>query len=272
MIFKNRFYVPWSTLLFFCSTMASIKKEQSQPYLHYPKKIVAHVITQKTLAHATTVIKSIHNKYGLNYNTFEGLRYIKLFKHPLLINCLYNIESTNSLEPVFFLWDAMGLLIPPYFLYEYALLVFLIYKDVLCYVAFSMQPSVTKNALLTNLLSKTTELYNKIEALPLHEIIMIINLLSEEMPTIIHDHMGESSTSWHEWFKKHWLKLSVALFTLLIKIIVIFKDGEPTHAIDVGHNKPNGSCFPVAIAPEDILKKNKTKKDSCISRILYPLR
>src|SRR4051812_30988808 len=92
-----------STVLFFCGTMLSIEKEQSQNYLHYPKKIVTHVIMQKTLANATNVIKSIHNRYGLNYNTFQALGYIKLFKHPSLINCLYNIESTNSLEPVFFL-------------------------------------------------------------------------------------------------------------------------------------------------------------------------
>lgn len=234
--------------------------EISTKYFNYSKKLITFVITQKTLANATYVIKFIYNRYQLNYIDFKPLRHIKLFKHPLVINCLYNIESTNSLEPIFFLWDAKGLFASQLFLYEYAMLVFLVYRDTLLYLDYAIQSSMTtKQYIITYLLSQTTELYNKIERLPLDEIIMIVNLLSEELPSLIEDQTGEPIVSWYAWFKKHWLKFSVGIFTLLIKIIIIFKNGQ-NESIMQGYNMPTPCIQQLAILPEDILRTIKPKR------------
>lgn len=234
--------------------------EFSKQYFDYSRKVVAFVITQKALANATRVIKFIDSTYEFNYDYFKPLQYIKLFKHPLLINCLYNIESTNSLEPIFFLWDGKDLLASQIFLYEYAILVFLIYRDTLAYIAYLIQPTtITKHYILTHLLAQTTELYNKIEHLPLHEIIMIVNLLSEELPSLMEDQAGETSLSWYEWFKNHCLKFSVGIFTLLVKIIIIFKNG-PYGASAQEYVSLAHYSYPLAVSPEDILKMIKPKK------------
>jgi hypothetical protein len=244
-------------------------------FLYYPKKLVARVFVQKALANATNVLESIHNEYGLNYGIFEGLQYRKFFNQFSLINCLYNIKSSNSLEPVFVLWHSMGLLRSPDFLYEYALLIFFIYKDVLLYIALStialsMQNRHYQDASLTHLVEKTTEFYKKIESLPLHEIILIINLLSEEVPHIIQENMGEPSSNWYEWLRSHVWKISLALFTLFLKILIIFKDAETTDHMQI-HIKPEHGGPLIPVSPKDILK-NIPKKANCISRILCPLR
>lgn len=226
----------------------------SYDYFAFPKKFVVHIVAQKTLANATNIIRLMNNRYGLNYLEFNAKSYLALFKHPLLINCIYNIETTNSLEPVFFLWDTMGLLIPHVFLYEYSMLIFLIYRDVLFYLAFSTPVRDARYYMLATLCSKITELYNKIGELPLHEIVMIINLLNDELPAIFEDCLEESTLSWYEWLKKHWFKLSVALCTLLIKIIMILKNTHSENSIHMGYIKPTHYAPPAAIMPSDILR------------------
>ena len=90
--------------------------------------------------------------------------------------------------------------------------------------------------------------------------IIVINLLSDELPIICQQYFDEPTSGWYDWLKKNWLKFSVAVCTLLIKIISVFKNSYAEEIITMNHITPNYHPSPILVAPTDILKTKTDKR------------
>jgi hypothetical protein len=144
------------------------------------------------LDHATLVLENIEAAHGFYCENFKGNAHSFLFTYPEVVNCLQNIEITGSLDPLFSLWHTTHFFVSHFFLQEYAVLLFLTYRNLLKSFEFDLFEFRGRNdraISLPDLLEKTTYIYGKIESLPLKEILEMINLLAIEIPKILEEHM-----------------------------------------------------------------------------------
>lgn len=169
---------------------------------------------------------------------------IKL-KHPAIKRCINRMCETNSLKPLLDLsheFERFRLIQDDLFSKEFLLLVFGVYKN----LTINAKSSRTHKSTL----EFVAQLYEKLDSLPLEEILDAIDLLSEELPQIIEEYQLKLDMDWKKWLKKHWWVPPVVMVTLGIKLYLIFKQGRRLRPNYFGFSPPpNPSPFRPNHAP-----------------------
>lgn len=124
------------------------------------------------------------------------------FFHPHIQSCIQKMNTTQSLKPIISLLQAT---LYNYFHYdeplihELLILVFTIHKQVLL-EKYTAQPRTLKTLNLTTIL----EISERINQLPIAEILNAIDMLVTELPPFLEKYEFNSQISWKDWGKKYW--------------------------------------------------------------------
>lgn len=125
-----------------------------------------------------------------------------LFFHESIIFCIQNMMHTASLKPVIQLsqdiknYTEIG---DDQFLRELFVLIFIIHKQILL-DSCKENPEALKAVTLNTIL----EISEKINQLPIAELLNAIDMLVTELPPFLEKYEFNSKISWKEWLKKYW--------------------------------------------------------------------
>lgn len=125
-----------------------------------------------------------------------------LFFNKKIIKCIEEIESTTSLKPILQLSQNINdyaFVQDHQFMRELFLLLFTIQKQILLQKCAEKPDILKKNTLATIL-----EISEKINQLPIAEILNAIDMLVTELPPFLEKYEFHSQMSWKDWLKKYW--------------------------------------------------------------------
>ena len=156
-----------------------------------------------TLSSRTTINKLFENRVT--------------FTHKQVNCCIEKMRKTHSLKPLQELaveFKKYKFIQDEAFTKEFLLLLFITYKNIIIHNVTEQQLLEHKSTLET-----VAQLYEVIESLPLEEILDAIDMIAEEMPTILEQYEFSSDMTWKAWLKKYWwvpplivAKISVVLY------------------------------------------------------------
>jgi hypothetical protein len=112
------------------------------------------------------------------------------------------MQKTSSLKPVILLLREIKLYSHHHdeaFIREFFLLIFTVHKQILL-----NECKENPQALKTVNLETILEISEKINQLPIAEILNAINMLIIELPPFLEKYEFHSSITWKEWLKKYW--------------------------------------------------------------------
>ena len=125
-----------------------------------------------------------------------------LFFHEKIISCITDMQKKSSLKPMVDLSREINLYShqkDEIFIREFFLLLFIVHKQILL-TAYKEKPHALKTINLETIL----EISEKINQLPIAEILNAINMLIVELPPFLEKYEFHSSITWKEWLKKYW--------------------------------------------------------------------
>ena len=125
-----------------------------------------------------------------------------VFFHHKIRFCLNQMLQTKSLKPLLKLLQEVknhGLLQDNIFMRELLLLVFTVHKQII-FNECADNPYVVKQITLETIL----EISEKINQLPIAEVLNAIDMLVRELPPFLEKYEFNSSISWKAWLKKYW--------------------------------------------------------------------
>ncbi|MDE2589416.1 MAG: hypothetical protein KGL95_07100, partial [Patescibacteria group bacterium] len=130
--------------------------------------------------------------------------------------CIENMIHNSSLHPIVILLEETKKDLCSHnnrYLRELLLLLFIVYKQILLHEC-EEHPKILKTVTLTTIL----EISEKINQLPIAEVLNAIDMLVTELPPFFEKYELHSDITWKEWFKKYWWVPPVfgAWFTLKI--------------------------------------------------------
>lgn len=156
-----------------------------------------------------------------------------VFTQKNVVLCIKEIRRTRSIQPLLKLWDDIKhyrFIKSIDLIKEFSILTFVIYKNLMTHCLpehmSSREKSVTQSLI---------QVYEKLDSLPLEEILNAIDLVTEELPLLWEQYQLNSDMTWKEWLKKYWWVPPLVAVTLGIRIFLIFK-GKPTY-----YNMPGGA-------------------------------
>jgi hypothetical protein len=110
--------------------------------------------------------------------------------------------QTASLKPLLMLLKEVKnyrLLQDNLFFHEFFLLIFVVHKQILFHEC-EESPHALKHITLENII----EISNKINQLPIAEVLNAIDMLVTELPPFLEKYEFNSKLTWKIWFKKYW--------------------------------------------------------------------
>jgi len=125
-----------------------------------------------------------------------------LFFHHRTKTCLHRMLQTESLQPLLLLLQDIRhyhYLQDTLFVYELFLLIFTVHKQILFHECEDSSHTLTKTTLNTII-----EISEKINQLPIAEVLNAIDMLVKELPPFLEKYEFNSAISWKAWFKKYW--------------------------------------------------------------------
>ncbi|MEX0940662.1 MAG: hypothetical protein WDZ41_04850 [Candidatus Babeliales bacterium] len=152
----------------------------------------------------------------LEYNNNK----LDVFHHKRIQECIGSMEIQHSIHPLLILCNDIKqykFLEDPAFIQESIKLIFILYKNI--FFGFSN----TKKIISPELLQQINTLYQKIDHLPLEEILNTIDMLAHELPNIVEQYELNSDLSWKDWFRKYWWAPPVIAGILSLKILLIMQ-------------------------------------------------
>ncbi len=148
------------------------------------------------------------------------------FTQKNVVLCIKEIRRTKNIQPLLKLWNdikhyrfikSIGLI------KEFSILTFVIYKNLMTHY-LPEHMSLREKSVTQSLI----QVYEKLDSLPLEEILNAIDLVTEELPFLWEQYQLNSDMTWKEWLKKYWWVPPLVAVTLGIRIFLIFK-GRQTH-------------------------------------------
>jgi hypothetical protein len=124
------------------------------------------------------------------------------FFNPQVKSCIQKIRTTQSLKPVISLLRKTKNNYPHYnkqLLHEIFLLIFAIHKQIFL-EKYQDKPQAFKKVDLNTIL----EISERINQLPIAEVLNAIDMLITELPPFLEKYEFNSKISWKEWLKKYW--------------------------------------------------------------------
>jgi hypothetical protein len=162
-------------------------------------------LTQLSKAHDFLCSLGIKNYRYIpcNCDTKDGLMHadVAFFSDQRIIDCLQRMEQQASLTPLLQLSSSLYSYTPQQtpFIKELALLLFIIYKQILL-EEYKKSPEMLKASTINSIV----EMSEKINQLPIGEILNTIDMLAKELPPFLEKYEFNSPLSWKQWLKKYW--------------------------------------------------------------------
>lgn len=125
------------------------------------------------------------------------------FSHPKIVSCISKMLSTETLKPIVMLLTDMthyGYFKDEQFVHEFFLLIFIVHKQILFHECDETHSYVLKTISLNTII----EISEKINQLPIAEILNAIDMLVTELPPFLEKYEFNSTISWKAWLKKYW--------------------------------------------------------------------
>jgi hypothetical protein len=152
------------------------------------------------------------------------------FTKKQIVSCIKVMEQVGHVDPLIQLLHEVKyykFIQDKDFDRELLMLLFITYKN----IVFDLVVTGKKETRSVSL-EKIIEIYERVEALPLEEILDTIDLLSDEIPELMEKYEADSELTWMQWVKKNWLAVPVDMVKLCIKVLLKFK---PHHLMSIGH-------------------------------------
>ena len=124
------------------------------------------------------------------------------FSHPRTKACINIMQQEKSLKPAIELsntFENYSYVQDTHFIHELFILIFIIHKQILLGKCIE-KPQAFKKVTLEKIL----EISEKINQLPIAEILNAIDMLVTELPPFLEKYEFNSKISWKEWLKKYW--------------------------------------------------------------------
>lgn len=144
-----------------------------------------------------------------------------LFFHSKIKNCLQKMLHTESLKPILILLNEAKHyphLYNHHFVRETFMLIFTIHKQILLRECAEHQQPLKKTTLNTIL-----EIGEKIDQLPIAEVLSAIDMLMVELPPLLEKYELQSAITWKNWLKKYWWVPPVFGGWFSLKILLNFQ-------------------------------------------------
>lgn len=186
----------------------------------YTESITCRLYYQKRLTRMYKVIE-----YSARNTVALGVTYTNVtlaFSHPRIRACMQAIEEQQSLGPLMELWDEFKeyhFINDDLFLKEFLIATVVVVN----LMKNSLAPHVPSEK-LGSLPDFLFRMYDKIYALPLEEILSTIDLLAEELPTMIQTYRPDCSLGWSAWVRKYFWSMPIDCMRVGIKVLLKFKD------------------------------------------------
>lgn len=124
------------------------------------------------------------------------------FFHPRIKTCIYAMQESQSLKPLLQLSRSFEKYLYVHnieFVRELCILFFIIHKQIILRTC-AERPQIFK----TIDLEKILEISEKINQLPIAEVLNAIDMLVTELPPFLEKYEFNSKISWQQWLKKYW--------------------------------------------------------------------
>lgn len=170
--------------------------------------IVTYSYYIKRLSESTYFLSRLckHNYYYKPCNVITQEDFVQiesvLFLHHRTKACLQSMIQTKSLQPILLLLQDTRhyyYLQDSSFMYELFLLIFTIHKQII-FNECEENPHVLKHITLDTIL----EISERINQLPIAEVLNAIDMLVKELPPFLEKYEFHSTITWKAWFKKYW--------------------------------------------------------------------
>lgn len=139
------------------------------------------------------------------------------FTNPKIIECQKDISITKSVIPLIVLWEEEDISTllnqDDIFLREFLILVYQASGELMMN---SLSAEASEH--MRDIVSHIVSVYQKIDSLPLEEILNAIDILADEMPHLLEKYELTSSMTWGAWFHKYWWAPPLILGTIMFKI------------------------------------------------------
>lgn len=170
--------------------------------------IVTHIHYIKCLSKSTYVLSRLYKQhyYYKPCNCIEQKDCIQVdstnFSHKKMRDCLQKMVLTGSLKPLLVLLREVKnyrLLQDNLFFHEFFLLIFTVHKQILFHES-EENPHALKHTTFETII----DISNKINQLPIAEVLSAIDMLVTELPAFLEKYEFHSKITWQEWLKKYW--------------------------------------------------------------------
>jgi len=195
-------------------------------------------------------------------NTIEQKNCIQidstLFFHPKIRSCFHKVLHTKSVQPIIQLLQET---IHPsnfrntIFVHEIFLLIFTVYKQILLQECKEHDHVLKKTTLTT-----IVEVGDKINQLPIAEVLSAIDMLMTELPPFLEKYELNSAITWRTWIKKYWWVPPVFGGWFGLKILLNFQQSY-YYDYRYGYARPPRLSTDTIITDPELLKITKDKTD-----------
>lgn len=144
------------------------------------------------------------------------------FTHPIMLETIQQINALGSLKPFFSLWrriNSYDFIEDELIVREFGQMLVVMYNACILHSVTRYVPVRIGDSLLQNILV----LYQKISALPIMEIFMVLDEFVERVEGLVHDYqIADNTMSWQIWIKKYWWTAPVTIVALLFTYTKMF--------------------------------------------------
>lgn len=187
---------------------------------HEPTHFI--VANNMRLYHIQRMLRAL---FVLSYHTKKAPCFSPLlstkFTAPIVRECVTQMEKTQSYVPLFQLWQRIicyDFINDEHEVKEFMHAVILVYKSLECQLQQSRSPH--HGAQEEQVLHDVLELYDQIAALPVGELLDLLDDVATQLDHISHAYeLNNSDLSWKDWLKKYWWTAPVIALWLYFTVL-----------------------------------------------------
>ena len=226
----------------------------------YFSNIVQYISYVKCLSISIYFLSCLHKKnyYYKPCNIIEKEGYIQIdttfFFHHSTKFCLQKVLRTGSLKPIITLLQKTSDQLnsqSPRFIHEIFLLIFTVYKQILLQEC-NEHHHVLKKTTLTTII----EVSDKINQLPIAEVLSAIDMLMTELPPFLEKYELTSTITWKNWLKKYWWVPPVFGGWFALRILLSF---QQSYFYRHGYPRPPHPSMDTVITDPELLNLKRDK-------------
>ncbi len=200
------------------------------------------------------------NYHYNSYDLYDNCMQIDstYFFNPQIQCCIQEMRDTRSLKPLTLLLEKLT---HHYFSYdeqiirEMYVLIFTVYKQIIL-EKYKEKPHAFKTVDLNTIL----EMSERINQLPISEVLNAIDMLVNELPPFLEKYEFNSKISWKEWLKKYWWVPPIFGGWFALKVLLSLQRPHYYFSPYLS-SKPTGPFQPITtndpVLAEIIIDKNK---------------